>query len=97
MIDGGKLGTVLKWYLIYDNGGDGMDIKGWLQSKTIWLGAVFEVVATVIAFVEPIGALLPPEWNAKVVAVVVIVQAFIFQVVRFFTKLGVDIKVPVTK
>ena len=97
MIDGGKLGSVLKWYLLFDNGGDGMDIKGWLQSKTIWIGAVFEVAATVIAFVEPIAALLPAEWNAQVLAAVVIVQAVIFQVVRFFTKLGVDIKVPVVK
>jgi len=73
-----------------------MDIKGWIQSKTIWIGWFFQAVGIGIAVATTIAGMLPDALSVQVMGYIVAVEAAIFQANRFFTSMGISGK-PVVK
>jgi len=67
-------------------------MKSWLQSKTIWIAGFFEAAAIAVAFITPIAEMLPEGIGLKVMAGIVIFNNVIFQINRFFTKVGITTK-----
>jgi len=71
-------------------------IKGWIQSKTIWIGWVFQAVGAIIAVGTTVAGFLPEMLSVQIMSYIIIAQAGVFQANRFFTKLGISFK-PIVK